>query len=114
MEYAFIFCDGGGHAKHDRSRQALEAGMTSAAPGDRTSERLRSRSAYCSRCLVTGVGELELQVPWDAGWQFSTKPLETCQRFEEPLAATLSDMYVQGVRAHERGHPSPDACGPYR
>src|SRR4029079_7622090 len=95
-------------------QEALEAEMTEAigaAKGERTDERVSSRSGYYGRTLVTRVGTLELRVPQDRAGRFSTELFERYQRSEEALVAALAEMYVQGVSTRKVKAVTEALCG---
>ena len=66
-------------------QEILEAEMDDALgarKGERSSERKGYRSEYYDRGLVTRMGKLELRVPQDRQWRFSTEIFERYQRSE--------------------------------
>ena len=95
-------------------QEMLEAEMTDAlgaGKGERTSARLGYRSGHYTRTLVTRVGKLELRVPQDRDGRFSTELFERYQRSEQALAATLAEMYLQGVSTRKVKAITEALCG---
>src|SRR5919197_2055408 len=95
-------------------QEVLEAEMTDAlqaAKGERAPARLRDRSGYYGRTLITRVGKLELRVPQDRTGRFSTELFERYQRSERALVAALAEMYVQGVSTRKVKAITEELCG---
>lgn len=67
---------------------------------ERNGERKGYRSGYYLRGLVTRVGKLELRVPQDRQWRFSTElAVEVCGTFEALERALAWDtVLVMGTR----------------
>lgn len=55
--------------------------------------------------------QLELRVPQDRAGRFSTELFERYQRSERALAATLAEMYVQGVSTRKVKAITEELCG---
>jgi putative transposase len=95
-------------------REVLEAEMTDAlgaAQGERTPARPGCRAGYYSRTLITRVGKLELRVPRDRDGRSSTELSGRDRRSEQALAATLAEMYVQGVSTRKVKAVTEELCG---
>src|SRR6516225_5734864 len=79
--------------------------------GERTANRRGHRSGYYGRSLVTRVGKLELRVPQDREGHFQTEVFERYQRSEKALAASLMEMYIQGVSTRKVKAITEELCG---
>ena len=66
-------------------------------PHERGEERKTSRNGYKSRGLKTRVGALDLRVPQTRDGEFRPSVLESYQRSEGALVASLAEAYVLGV-----------------
>ncbi len=98
----------------DGAQEVLEAEMTEALgaeKGERASDRQGYRSGYYGRTLITRIGKLELRVPQDRTWWFSTELFERYQRSERALVAALAEMYVQGVSTRKVKAITEELCG---
>ena len=63
----------------------------------RSPERLDTRAGKYQRKLLTGVGELELQVPRLRSLPFETQIIERYKRKESSVEEALVEMYLAGV-----------------
>jgi Transposase, Mutator family len=96
-------------------QEVLEAEMTEAlgaAKGERTEGRLRYRSGYYTRALITRIGQIELKIPQDRQGRLSTELFERYQRSEKALVAALAEMYVQGVSTRKVKAITEELIGP--
>ena len=98
----------------DLLQEVLEQEMTkalSAAPGERTRDRVGYRAGHYPRSLVTRVGKLELRVPRDRDGRFSTELFARYQRSEQALVSALAEMYIQGVSTRKVKAITEELCG---
>lgn len=89
--------------------KALEA-----QPYERTSERKGYANGFKPRSLKTRIGKLQLKVPQARGTEtpfYPTNILERGQRHERALAATLAEMYIQGIATRRVTNVLETMCG---
>ena len=77
--------------------EAEVAGMTGAALGEHTPERLTYRNGYRPRAWDTRVGTLELAIPKVRHGSYFPTLLEPRRRSERALLAVVQQAYVEGV-----------------
>jgi transposase-like protein len=77
---------------------ALEVeGLTGAAPGERSPERINQRNGYRDRVWETRAGTVELHIPKLRKGSYFPAFLEPRRMAEKALTAVIQEAYVQGV-----------------
>jgi putative transposase len=77
---------------------ALEVdGLTGAAPGERSPERINQRNGYRDRVWETRAGTVELHIPKLRKGSYFPAFLEPRRMAEKALSAVIQEAYVQGV-----------------
>jgi len=77
---------------------ALEVdGLTGAAPGERSPERINQRNGYRDRVWETRAGTVELHIPKLRKGSYFPGFLEPRRMAEKALSAVIQEAYVQGV-----------------
>jgi transposase-like protein len=77
---------------------ALEVdGLTGAAPGERSPERINQRNGYRDRIWETRAGTVELHIPKLRKGSYFPAFLEPRRMAEKALTAVIQEAYVQGV-----------------
>jgi putative transposase len=77
---------------------ALEVeGLTGAAPGERSAERINQRNGYRDRVWETRAGTVELHIPKLRKGSYFPAFLEPRRMAEKALTAVIQEAYVQGV-----------------
>jgi putative transposase len=77
---------------------ALEVdGLTGAAPGERSLERINQRNGYRDRVWETRAGTVELHIPKLRKGSYFPAFLEPRRMAEKALSAVIQEAYVQGV-----------------
>ena len=77
---------------------ALEVeGLTGAAPGERSPERINQRNGYRDRVWETRAGTVELHIPKLRKGSYFPTFLEPRRMAEKALTAVIQEAYVQGV-----------------
>jgi transposase-like protein len=72
-------------------------GLTGAAPGERSPERINSRNGYRDRAWETRAGSVELRIPKLRKGSYFPGFLEPRRLAEKALTAVIQEAYVQGV-----------------
>ena len=77
---------------------ALEVeGLTGAAHGERSADRITHRNGYCDRSWETRAGTVELKIPKLRKGSYFPGFLEPRRMAEKALAAVIQEAYIQGV-----------------
>jgi putative transposase len=77
---------------------ALEVeGLTGAAPGERSPERINQRNGYRDRVWETRAGTVELHIPKLRKGSYFPTFLEPRRMAEKALTAVIQEAYVQGI-----------------
>src|SRR5580658_5931534 len=77
---------------------ALEVeGLTGAAPGERSPDRINQRNGYRDRVWETRAGTVELHIPKLRKGSYFPAFLEPRRMAEKALTAVIQEAYVQGV-----------------
>jgi transposase-like protein len=77
---------------------ALEVeGLTGAAPGERSPERINQRNGYRDRVWETRAGTVELHIPKLRKGSYFPAFLEPRRMAEKALTAVIQEAYVQGI-----------------
>ena len=77
---------------------ALEVeGLTGAAHGERSADRITHRNGYRDRCWETRAGTVELKIPKLRKGSYFPGFLEPRRMAEKALAAVIQEAYIQGV-----------------
>jgi transposase-like protein len=77
---------------------ALEVeGLTGAAPGERSAERINQRNGYRERVWETRAGTVELHIPKLRKGSYFPGFLEPRRMAEKALTAVIQEAYVQGI-----------------
>jgi putative transposase len=77
---------------------ALEVeGVTGAAPGERSPERINQRNGYRDRVWETRAGTVELHIPKLRKGSYFPAFLEPRRMAEKALTAVIQEAYVQGI-----------------
>ena len=77
---------------------ALEVeGLTGAAHGERTAERITQRDGYHDRVWETRAGKVELKIPKLRKGSYFPDFLEPRRMAEKALTAVIQEAYIQGV-----------------
>ena len=77
---------------------ALEVeGLTGAAPGERSPERINHRNGYRDRVWETRAGTVELKIPKLRKGSYFPGFLEPRRTAEKALTAVIQEAYIQGV-----------------
>jgi transposase-like protein len=77
---------------------ALEVeGLTGAAPGERSPDRINQRNGYRDRAWETRAGTVELHIPKLRKGSYFPAFLEPRRMAEKALTAVIQEAYVQGV-----------------
>jgi len=77
---------------------ALEVeGLTGAAPGERSPERINQRNGYRDRVWETRAGTIELHIPKLRKGSYFPAFLEPRRMAEKALTAVIQEAYVQGI-----------------
>jgi len=77
---------------------ALEVeGLTGAAPGERSLERINQRNGYRDRVWETRAGTVELHIPKLRKGSYFPAFLEPRRMAEKALTAVIQEAYVQGI-----------------
>src|SRR6202050_1844023 len=77
---------------------ALEVeGLTGAAPGERSPDRINQRNGYRDRVWETRAGTVELHIPKLRKGSYFPAFLEPRRMAEKALTAVMQEAYVQGV-----------------
>ena len=77
---------------------ALEVeGLTGAAPGERSPERINHRNGYRDRVWETRAGTVELKIPKLRKGSYFPGFLEPRRAAEKALTAVIQEAYIQGV-----------------
>lgn len=77
---------------------ALEVeGLTGAAPGERSPERINQRNGYRDRIWETRAGTVELHIPKLRKGSYFPAFLEPRRMAEKALTAVIQEAYVQGI-----------------
>jgi transposase-like protein len=72
-------------------------GLTGAAPGERSPERINQRNGYRDRVWETRAGTVELHIPKLRKGSYFPAFLEPRRMAEKALTAVIQEAYVQGV-----------------
>ena len=79
---------------------ALEVeGLTGAAHGERSADRITHRNGYRDRSWETRAGTVELKIPKLRKGSYFPGFLEPRRMAEKALAAVIQEAYIQGVSA---------------
>jgi transposase-like protein len=81
----------------ERLMQLEVQGLTGAAHGERSPERLNSRNGYRERIWETRAGSVELRIPKLRKGSYFPGFLEPRRLAEKALTAVIQEAYVQGV-----------------
>jgi putative transposase len=73
------------------------AGLTGAAYGEKSSERLAQRNGYRGRIWETWAGAVELRIPRLRKGSYFPSFLEPRRMAEKALTAVIQEAYVQGI-----------------
>ena len=77
---------------------ALEVeGLTGAAPGERSPDRINHRNGYRDRVWETRAGTVELKIPKLRKGSYFPGFLEPRRTAEKALTAVIQEAYIQGV-----------------
>ena len=77
---------------------ALEVeGLTGAAPGERSPDRINHRNGYRDRIWETRAGTVELKIPKLRKGSYFPGFLESRRMAEKALTAVIQEAYIQGV-----------------
>ena len=84
-----------------------------AAAYQRTEQRDGHANGFKERALATRIGPVDLRIPQvrDSSEPFFPTALERGQRSEKALAATLAEMYLQGVSTRRVTKVMETLCG---
>jgi transposase-like protein len=81
----------------ERLMQIEVEGLTGAAHGERSGDRINSRNGYRDRIWETRAGSVELRIPKLRKGSYFPRFLEPRRLAEKALTAVIQEAYVQGV-----------------
>ena len=81
----------------ERLMEMEVGGLTGAAYGEKTSERLAQRNGYRERAWETRAGTVELRIPKLRKGSYFPGFLEPRRLAEKALTAVVQEAYIQGI-----------------